>query len=127
MGNAVYFVTYWTTDSDLPPELVNLARRNEALVAAAEQPYWVGCFEDRSERDFEMGPYARGYSTTTCAQACQRYRYMALQDGGFCMCSDRPPAYARVPDENCGRVCAGEERLGPSATVAVVGVMQCIS
>eukprot|EP00747_Dinoflagellata_sp_TGD_P009780 gnl/TRDRNA2_/TRDRNA2_119280_c0_seq1.p1 gnl/TRDRNA2_/TRDRNA2_119280_c0~~gnl/TRDRNA2_/TRDRNA2_119280_c0_seq1.p1 ORF type:complete len:249 (-),score=24.71 gnl/TRDRNA2_/TRDRNA2_119280_c0_seq1:82-828(-) len=76
---------------------------------------WVGCFTDSVDRDLKGGPSTRGYHTESCRRACEGYRYMALQDRGFCSCGEvyGTGRHMRTSDTECGRVCPGEEGLVP--------------
>ncbi|CAJ1458005.1 unnamed protein product [Effrenium voratum] len=76
---------------------------------------WVGCYVDDAFHDLDYGPQAYGYTTSTCAEACQDFTYMALQSG-WCSCGDSfatSASYTSVGVEECGSLCAGEELLQP--------------
>eukprot|EP00435_Cladocopium_sp_Y103_P033438 s2403_g8.t1 len=78
---------------------------------------WVGCYADDYYHDLDFGPQATGYNTRTCAEACQDFRYMALQNGGWCSCGDHfstSAQYLVAADSECGNLCSGEELLSPS-------------
>jgi len=50
---------------------------------------YVGCFTDSSQRTFRFGPKRYGYGDwKRCASACKQYKYIALQNGGWCSCDD---------------------------------------
>ena len=48
----------------------------------------IGCYVDTSTRALPYGPLAYGYYPATCSEACDSYKYFALQNGGWCQCSD---------------------------------------
>eukprot|EP00931_Biecheleriopsis_adriatica_P023334 TRINITY_DN1475_c0_g1_i2.p1 TRINITY_DN1475_c0_g1~~TRINITY_DN1475_c0_g1_i2.p1 ORF type:complete len:521 (-),score=86.46 TRINITY_DN1475_c0_g1_i2:46-1608(-) len=77
---------------------------------------WVGCYADDQKRHFDAGPGGYGYSTSSCADACEGFKYMALQHKGECWCGDSlisEGQYKRADDTECGAVCVGEEQLLP--------------
>jgi len=74
-------------------------------------PSYIGCFVDDSRRDLQDGPRQYGYTSTTCAVACDAYIYFALQNRGWCVCGyayDTESQYRQVADSQCGSPCAHE-------------------
>ena len=66
---------------------------------------YVGCYKDDSYRDLKHGPKEYGYTARSCANACNSYAYVALQNNGECYCDDSystpETAYPKTPDEDC--------------------------
>merc|ERR1740130_2189216 len=80
-------------------------------VNARPEPDYVGCFVDDGARDLHEGPRAYGYTSTTCAEACDSYSFFALQHNGWCVCGNAHSTdsqYSQVADNECGNPCAGE-------------------
>jgi len=85
---------------------------------------WTGCYVDKGARDFEKGPNFPGYTIQTCFEECssayfQFSTHFALQNNGYCSCSNHAPAYAKVGDGECGGPCVGE------TTTLSVDVQRC--
>merc|ERR1719453_2538464 len=77
---------------------------------------WVGCYVHDKDGDLTEGPQRHGYDTATCTKACNGYKFMALQNSGFCACgnpSPNSPQYKKVDDHECGNFCFGEAGLVP--------------
>lgn len=79
-----------------------------AGVASADcntAPVFIGCYTDDGSRDFAAGPKQYGYNPTTCEAACPSFKYIALQNGGWCNCdntySTPPSQYPKRPDGEC--------------------------
>merc|ERR1711998_546844 len=76
---------------------------------------WVGCFVDNGSRDFKHGPKQYGYSPGTCMSKCKQYKYIALQNGGWCNCDNTfsTPATTcpKKPDGECNK--GGKGQGGP--------------
>jgi hypothetical protein len=68
-------------------------------------PRYLGCFQDHQNRDLKHGPNKQGYSPASCAVACAKYKYFAVQAGGECRCdnsySTPSNTYPRKPDSEC--------------------------
>lgn len=54
---------------------------------------------------FQLGDDA---SPARCAQECQGFRYMAIQDGGQCFCDNAGGLDSIAPEADCNMECAGE-------------------
>eukprot|EP01083_Nonionella_stella_P121267 364276_1 len=55
---------------------------------------WIGCYRDTSNRALTEGPQNWGYTIQTCYQACEGYKYFALQaESGsaesWCSCENK--------------------------------------
>jgi predicted RND superfamily exporter protein len=102
---------------------------NRVLIRRPHKTVYVGCYRDDRSRDFKEGPrrygwqthskygeYFSNHTTSTCRQFCKDYDYFALQQSGYCMCSNdyyRYWKYSIRPDSECGNICQGEEGLSP--------------
>jgi len=49
---------------------------------------YIGSWMDSSSRAFAHGPKQYGYDAASCRVACKEYKWIALQDGGWCSCSN---------------------------------------
>lgn len=80
-------------------------------VTASEFAF-VGCFIDDADRDLKHGPRDYGYTTASCAEACDEFTFFALQANGYCMCgnahSTKGEVYFKVDDDECGGPCLNE-------------------
>ena len=68
-------------------------------------PTYIGCFTDDSRRDLSHGPKKYGYDQSSCNEACEKYTYFALQDGGWCVCGNdygTESQYVQKHDKECG-------------------------
>ena len=68
-------------------------------------PTYIGCFTDDSRRDLSHGPKKYGYDQSSCNEACEKYTYFALQDGGWCVCGNdygTESQYVQKHDSECG-------------------------
>lgn len=75
---------------------------------------YIGCHVDDGNRDLQDGPRQYGYTSDTCDTACQGWSFFALQNNGWCVCSNAyasEPQYSRVGDNECGNNCAGDDQL----------------
>jgi hypothetical protein len=54
----------------------------------SERTRYLGCYRDRDQRALTGGPKKYGYDREKCSQACKDYRYFALQNNGWCSCSN---------------------------------------
>merc|ERR1711988_1679415 len=73
---------------------------------------WVGCFVDNGSRDFKHGPKQYGYNPTSCMSKCKKYKFIALQNGGWCNCDNTystPAATSpKRPDNECNKGGTGQ-------------------
>merc|ERR1712196_275029 len=76
---------------------------------------WLGCYVDNGHRDFKHGPKQYGYNPSTCMAKCKAYKFIALQNGGWCNCGNSysTPAttYPKKPDGECNK--GGKGQGGP--------------
>jgi len=70
-----------------------------------DTPKYLGCFKDNGHRDLKHGPKRYGYKPASCRAACPTYKFIALQNGGWCNCdntySSPPNTYPKHPDSQC--------------------------
>ena len=69
-------------------------------------PTYIGCFSDEEDQDLREGPKLYGFSIKSCNEACQGYKYLALQYGGRCVCGNAyatKPQYEQKADIECDR------------------------
>merc|ERR1712014_25579 len=68
-------------------------------------PRYIGCYKDDHSRDLKFGPKRYGFNAQSCNKACsKRFKYFALQDGGWCCCDNRygsSDKYKKQPDSEC--------------------------
>lgn len=107
-----------------PPRCQLLTKVEDCLAKPEpESISWVGCYTDDSSRDLKEGPssledytFGYGYSSSSCAEACKGYAFMALQSNGECRCGDSyatGPQYQKTADSECGYSCVTEQQLMP--------------
>merc|ERR1719478_864799 len=74
-----------------------------------------GCYQDNGSRDFKHGPKRYGYTSTKCMQACRQYKFVALQNNGWCSCdntySTPSNTYKKRPSGECNK--GGTGKGGP--------------
>ena len=81
---------------------------NKADGCDAENPSYIGCYKDDTERDldFQAGGDRSSFDPSSCNLACQKYKYFALQNHGkACFCGDAygtEEKYKWLPDGDCG-------------------------
>jgi len=71
---------------------------------------YIGCFKDDAKRDFAHGPKQYGFSMESCQKACYEYKFIALQNNGFCTCDNTystPKSYTQVQNSECGTTLLG--------------------
>merc|ERR1712054_573727 len=68
---------------------------------------YLGCYKDNAARDFSAGPKQYGYTAESCMNKCQDFKYVALQDGGWCSCdntySTPSNTYSQVGKGECNK------------------------
>lgn len=57
----------------------------ESCVSA---PKYLGCYRDTETRALNFGPKNYGYNLATCDAACPNFAFFALQDNGWCCCTN---------------------------------------
>merc|ERR1711881_231043 len=74
--------------------------------------HFRGCYQDNGSRDFKHGPKRYGYSSTSCMNACKSYKFVALQNNGWCSCdntySTPSSTYKKRPAGECNKGGTGE-------------------
>lgn len=91
---------------DLEPHLLTADETD-----AKEIFYYVGCFTDDWDRDMEQGPQEYGHTLASCRKACADFKFMALQNSGWCVCGNAyatQSQYHAVDDGECGGPCTDE-------------------
>jgi hypothetical protein len=77
--------------------------------------HYVGCFKDDAHRDLKHGPKKYGYTPEMCINRCKKYKFAALQNGGWCSCDNTysTPAkkYPSMPLSQCNK--GGKGKGGP--------------
>merc|ERR1712072_1015460 len=77
--------------------------------------HFRGCYQDNGSRDFKHGPKRYGYSSTSCMNACKSYKFVALQNNGWCSCdngySSPSRTYPKKPSGECNK--GGTGKGGP--------------
>merc|ERR1712072_986113 len=77
--------------------------------------HFRGCYQDNGSRDFKHGPKRYGYSSTSCMNACKSYKFVALQNNGWCSCdntySTPSSTYRKRPSGECNQ--GGTGKGGP--------------
>lgn len=70
--------------------LFALAQDSSTVLTFSAPPgsVYIGTFRDHPFRALNDGPKQYTYSVATCQAACSAFRYFALQDMGWCSCSD---------------------------------------
>jgi len=80
--------------------------------ACSGKSNYLGCFVDNGSRDLKHGPKRYGYNPTNCMSACKDYKFIALQDGGWCNCdntySTPSSTYSKQPDNQCNKGGTGQ-------------------
>lgn len=83
------------------------------VVATYAQSY-LGCYKDDTSLDLQHGPQEFGYTTTSCMVACSKYKFIALQNSGWCSCdndySTPPDKYSKQADTECRGGVGGSSR-----------------
>lgn len=91
---------------------------------------YIGCYVDNGTRQFRWGPKRYRYSPASCSNACKHYKYVALQNNGWCSCDNtykrsmrrrynsnhsggvryvgRVPMGTKIPDSRCNKGGAGQ-------------------
>merc|ERR1711871_1751305 len=67
---------------------------------------YLGCYSDNGSRDFKHGPKQYGYNPASCMAKCKDYKFIALQNGGWCNCDNTygtPATYTKQPDNQCNK------------------------
>merc|ERR1712066_612025 len=83
--------------------------------------YYIGCYVDDRHRDLKQGPMKFGYDQKRCYEACIKYKYFALQAGGWCACGNAYSTnirYRKVSDSQCG----GASKKGAGWRNSVYGI-----
>merc|ERR1719478_1428090 len=93
----------------------NAVYTNARYSAPKAPAHFRGCYQDNGSRDFKHGPKRYGYSSTTCMNACKSYKFVALQDNGWCSCdntySTPSNTYRKRPSGECNK--GGTGKGGP--------------
>jgi len=80
--------------------------------ACSGKSNYLGCFADNGSRDLKHGPKRYGYNPTNCMSACKDYKFIALQNGGWCNCdntySTPSSTYSKQPDNQCNKGGTGQ-------------------
>jgi hypothetical protein len=88
------------------------AKKEEKKPPKAKEPKpighgFIGCYKDNKHRDLKHGPKKYGYTATSCMSACKKYKFVALQNGGWCNCDNsyHTPAgeYPKKPEADCNK------------------------
>jgi len=103
-----------TNPEDIVPE-ADFAPSTEFDADSVGGPRFLGCYQDNGSRDFRHGPKRYGYTSTKCAAACKSYKYVALQNNGWCSCdngySSPSRTYPKKPSNQCNK--GGSGKGGP--------------
>jgi len=97
---------------DIPAVMTLKTKKQQANRVVLKPPRYIGCFMDDKYRDVNKGPHKYGYTYLTCQLACVKFKYFALQNGGWCVCGNKygtKPKYKKVGNNQCGR---GPNRKG---------------
>ena len=62
----------------------------------------IGAYKDTGNRALRFGPHSYGYSQATCKAACPNYKYIALQNGGWCCCDNDLGHATKYGGSSCG-------------------------
>merc|ERR1719398_595285 len=93
----------------------NAVYTNARYSAPKAPAHFRGCYQDNGSRDFKHGPKRYGYSSTTCMNACKSYKFVALQNNGWCSCdndySTPSNTYRKRPSGECNK--GGTGKGGP--------------
>merc|ERR1711959_164084 len=83
--------------------------------SGAAPAHFRGCYQDNGSRDFKHGPKRYGYTSTKCMDACKGYKFVALQNNGWCSCdnsySTPSKTYPKKPSGECNK--GGTGKGGP--------------
>merc|ERR1711959_763031 len=83
--------------------------------SGAAPAHFRGCYQDNGSRDFKHGPKRYGYTSTKCMDACKGYKFVALQNNGWCSCdnsySSPSKTYPKKPSGECNK--GGTGKGGP--------------
>jgi hypothetical protein len=70
-------------------------------------PEYLGCYKDDGNRDFKHGPKNYGFTANSCMEKCKTYKYIALQNDGWCVCdntySTPPGTYPKIAESKCAK------------------------
>jgi hypothetical protein len=88
--------------------IIDLKTGDETVLVSMYGPAdYLGCFLDNSSRDLQYGPKNYGYTASSCMAACTQYKYIALQNGGWCNCDNTygtpSSTYTKQPDNQCNK------------------------
>merc|ERR1719359_2275046 len=85
----------------------NAVYTNVKYTAPKPLAHFLGCYKDNGSRDFAHGPKQYGYTSAKCMDKCKQYKFVALQNGGWCSCDNSysTPAgtYPRMGNGDCNK------------------------
>jgi len=85
----------------------NAVYTNARYSAPKTPAHFRGCYQDNGSRDFKAGPKRYGYTSTSCMNACKTYKFVALQNNGWCSCdnsySTPSSTYRKRPAGECNQ------------------------
>jgi hypothetical protein len=67
----------------------------------------IGSYKDTGSRALRYGPHAYGYTAETCAKACPTFKYVALQNNGWCCCDNDLSHVTKYGPASCGLMGGG--------------------
>lgn len=91
-------------DDDAPPA-AELAKYSTKKVK------FLGCFQDKWDRDLKVGPRRWGFTPEKCAEACPSFLYVGVQGGSWCSCGNMYGKHGRIDLELCekeGKMVGGQ-------------------
>jgi len=107
-----------TTKPALPPvssddfKDTTAAPTTEAPTPSSSKPStWYGCYMQGAGGSYVFSNEQGGYTSETCSDACDGYKYGLLHNYGHCSCASSEPEdsqFTLVDDVLCGEACPGE-------------------